>query len=107
LLCIFTLLPLAQSSAPPPPPPLATSLADARIAEPEAVARALIEVIRIHPTTEEQGPAGWLVDLHGFDGPERLELSHLLRKEGVGLADRLCHVSGRANLPEKRRLSKT
>ena len=58
MLCIFALLPLAQSSALPPPPPLATALADARIAEPEAVARALIEVIRINLTTEEQGPAG-------------------------------------------------
>ena len=54
------------------------------MAEPDAVARALTEVIRIDPTTE----GGWLADLRGFDGPERQELSDLLRKEGVGLADR-------------------
>ena len=29
-----------------------------------------------------------MADLRGFDGPERQELSDLLRKEGVGLADR-------------------
>ena len=54
------------------------------MAEPDAVARALTEVIRIDPTTE----GGWLADLRGFDGPERQELSDILRKEGVGLADR-------------------
>ena len=80
MLCILALLPLFAESA----PPLAAALADARIAEPDAVARALTEVIRIDPTTE----GGWLADLRGFDGPERQELSDLLRKEGVGLADR-------------------
>jgi hypothetical protein len=54
------------------------------MAEPDAVARALTAVIRIDPTTE----GGWLADLRAFDGPERQELSDLLRKEGVGLADR-------------------
>ena len=90
MLCILALLPLAQSSAPPPPSPMSAALSDARIAEPEAVVRALIEVIRINPTTTEEplGPAGWLADLRGFDGPERQEMSDLLRKEGVGLADR-------------------
>ena len=77
---MLALLPLFVESA----PPLATALADARMAEPDAVARALTEVIRIDPTTE----GGWLADLRGFDGPERQELSDLLRKEGVGLADR-------------------
>jgi hypothetical protein len=68
---------------------MSAALSDARIAEPEAVVRALIEVIRINPTTEEPlGPAGWLADLRGFDRPERQEMSDLLRKEGVGLADR-------------------
>ena len=80
MLCILALLPLFAESA----PPLAAALADARMAEPDAVARALTEVIRIDPTTE----GGWLADLRGFDGPERQELSDLLRKEGVGLADR-------------------
>ena len=90
MLCLLALLPLAQASAnPPPPPALADALAGARMAEPEAVARALIEVVRINPaTTDELGPAGWLADLRGFDGPERHELSDILRKEGVGLADR-------------------
>ena len=80
MLCILALLPVFAASA----PPLAAALADARMAEPDAVARALTEVIRIDPTTE----GGWLADLRGFDGPERQELSDLLRKEGVGLADR-------------------
>ena len=80
MLCILALLPLFAESA----LPLAAALADARMAEPDAVARALTEVIRIDPTTE----GGWLADLRGFDGPERQELSDLLRKEGVGLADR-------------------
>jgi hypothetical protein len=92
MLCILALLPLAQSSAPPPPSPMSAALSDARIAEPEAVVRALIEVIRINPTAaryeEPLGPAGWLADLRGFDGPERQEMSDLLRTEGVGLADR-------------------
>ena len=82
MLCILALLPLAESSA---PPPLADALADARILEPVAVARALTEVVRINPIFAE---GGWLADLRGFDGPERQELSDLLRKEGVGLADR-------------------
>ena len=89
MLCMFlALLPLIESSAlyaPPPPPPLADALADARILEPVAVARALTEVVRINPIFAE---GGWLADLRGFDGPERQELSDLLRKEGVGLADR-------------------
>ena len=81
MLCILALLPgLFAVSA----PPLAAALADARMAEPDAVARALTKVIRIDPTTE----GGWLADLRGFDGPERQELSDILRKEGVGLADR-------------------
>ena len=81
MLCILALLPglFAEST-----PPLAAALADARMAEPDAVARALTEVIRIDPTTE----GGWLADLRGFDGPERQELSDILREEGVGLADR-------------------
>jgi hypothetical protein len=82
MLCILALLPLTESSA---PPPLADALADARILEPVAVARALTEVVRINPILAE---GGWLADLRGFDGPERQELSDLLRKEGVGLADR-------------------
>ena len=89
MLCMFlALLPLIESSAlyaPPPTPPLADALADARILEPVAVARALTEVVRINPIFAE---GGWLADLRGFDGPERQELSDLLRKEGVGLADR-------------------
>ena len=80
MLCILALLPVFAESV----PPLAAALADARMAEPDAVARALTEVIRIDLTTE----GGWLADLRGFDGPERQELSDLLRKEGVGLADR-------------------
>jgi hypothetical protein len=80
MLCILALLPLFAEST----PPLTAALADARIAEPNAVARALTEVIRIDPTAE----GGWLADLRGFDGPERQELSDLLRTEGVGLADR-------------------
>ena len=85
-LCILALLPLAESSARPPTPQLADALADAHMVEPEVVARALREVIRIDHTSTEEG--GWLADLRGFDGPERQELSDLLRKEGVGLADR-------------------
>ena len=84
----LALLPLIESSAlyaPPPALPLADALADARILEPVAVARALTEVVRINPIFAE---GGWLADLRGFDGPERQELSDLLRKEGVGLADR-------------------
>ena len=85
-LCILLLLPLAESSAQQPTPQLADALADAHMVEPEVVARALREVIRIDHTSTEEG--GWLADLRGFDGPERQELSDLLRKEGVGLADR-------------------
>ena len=86
MLCILALLPLADSSlAPSLTPPLADALADARILEPVVVARALTEVVRINPILAE---GGWLADLRGFDGPERQELSDLLRKEGVGLADR-------------------
>jgi hypothetical protein len=81
MLCILALLPFVFAES---TPPLAAALADARMAEPDAIARALIEVIRIDPTKE----GGWLADLRGFDGPERQELSDLLRKEGVGLADR-------------------
>jgi hypothetical protein len=83
MLYILAILPLAESSAPPPRPPLTATLADdARMVEPEAVAQALTNVIRINV----QG--GWLADLRGFDGPERQELSDLLRGEGVGLGDR-------------------
>ena len=85
MLCILALLPLADSSTFPLAPSLADALADARILEPVAVARALTEVVRINPIFAE---GGWLADLRGFDGPERQELSDLLRKEGVGLADR-------------------
>ena len=85
-LCILLLLPLAESSARPPTPQLANALADAHMVEPEVVARALREVIRIDHTSTEEG--GWLADLRGFDGPERQELSDLLRGEGVGLGDR-------------------
>ena len=86
MLCMFlALLPLIESSALYAPPPLADALADARILEPVAVARALTEVVRINPIFAE---GGWLADLRGFDGPERQELSDLLRKEGVGLGDR-------------------
>ena len=85
MLCILALLPLADSSAPSLTPPLADALADARMAEPEAVAWALTEVVRINPTSSA---GGWLADLRGFDGPERQELSDLLRSEGVGLGDR-------------------
>ena len=85
MLCILALLPLADSSAPSLTPPLADALADARMAEPEAVAWALTEVVRINPTS---AAGGWLADLRGFDGPERQELSDLLRNEGVGLGDR-------------------
>ena len=88
LLCIISaLLPLSDSSAPPPTPPLADALAEARMVEPEAVARALTEVVRINPAPSAV-ERGWLADLRGFDGPERQELSDILRKEGVGLADR-------------------
>ena len=87
MLCILALLPLAHSSTFPPAPPLADALTDARMAEPEVVAQALTEVIRINPTsTSTEG--GWLADLRGFDEPERQELSDLLCKEGVGLGDR-------------------
>ena len=58
------------------------------MAEPEVVAQALTEVIRINPTSRTSAEGGWLADLRGFDGPERQELSDLLRKEGVGLGDR-------------------
>ena len=85
MLCILALLPLAVSSTFPPAPPLADALANARMAEPEMVAQALTEVVRINPTFAE---GGWLADLRGFDGPERQELSDLLRKEGVGRGDR-------------------
>ena len=85
MLCILALLPLADSSTFPRALPLADALADARMAEPEVVAQALTEVIRINPTSAE---GGWLADLRGFDGLERHELSDLLRKEGVGLGDR-------------------
>jgi hypothetical protein len=80
MFCILILLPLANAT----PLPLPAALAAARMAEPEAVTRALTEVVRIDPTTE----GGWLLDLRGFDGPERKELSGVLRGEGVGLADR-------------------
>ena len=82
MLCILALLP---SLAPSLTPPLADALADARMAEPEAVAWALSEVVRINPTSAE---GGWLADLRQFDELERQELSDLLRKEGVGLGDR-------------------
>ena len=85
MLYILAVLPLADSSTPSLTPPLADALADARMAEPEAVAQALTEVVRINPTFAE---GEWLADLRGFDGPERQELSDLLRKEGVGLGDR-------------------
>jgi hypothetical protein len=85
MLCILALLPLAESSTPAPAPALADALADACMAEPEAIARALTEVVRINPIS---AGGGWLVDLRGFDGPERQELSDLLRGEGVGLGDR-------------------
>jgi hypothetical protein len=88
VLCILVLLPLTESCiSPQPNPTLATAHADARKVEPEAVARALTEVVRINPISGAEG-AGWLADLRGFDGPERQELSGLLRQEGVGLADR-------------------
>jgi hypothetical protein len=86
MLCILALLPLAKSSALPPTPSLADALAEAHMADSEAVARILTEVVRINPTFAVEG--GWLADLRGFDGPERQELSDRLRKEGVGLADR-------------------
>jgi hypothetical protein len=86
MLCILALLPLAESSAPPPAPSLADALAEAHMADSEAVARVLTEVVQINPTFAIGG--GWLVDLRGFDEPERQELSDILRKEGVGLADR-------------------
>ena len=86
MLCSLALLPLAESSAPPPTPSLADALAEAHMADSEAVARVLTEVVRINPTFAVGG--GWLADLRGFDRPERQELSDLLRKEGVGLADR-------------------
>ena len=86
MLCILALLPLADSSTFPLAPSLADALADARMAEPEVVAQALTEVIRINPTTSAEG--GWLADLRGFNEQERQELSDLLWKEGVGLGDR-------------------
>jgi len=86
MLCILALLPLAESSAPSPAPSLADALAEAHMADSEAVARVLTEVVQINPTFAIGG--GWLVDLRGFDEPERQELSDILRKEGVGLADR-------------------
>jgi hypothetical protein len=82
LYMFLTLLPLAESAG--VPSTLATALADARMTEPEAVARALTEVVKVDPTSAEGG----LADLREFDGPERQELSNILRKEGVGLADR-------------------
>jgi hypothetical protein len=89
ILCIFLVLPpLTESSASPPAPALATALADARMAEPEAVARALTEVVRINPNSDSADQGGWLADLAGFDSRERQELSDLLREEGVGLGDR-------------------
>ena len=88
MICVLAILPLAESSAPPPrPPPLTDALADARMVEPEAVALALTNVVRINPTLDS-AEGGWLTDLRGFDGPERQELSDLLRGEGVGLGDR-------------------
>ena len=86
ILCILALLPLAKSSALPPTPSLADALAEAHMAESGEVARVLTQVVRINPTFAVG--RGWLADLRGFDGPERQELSDLLRKEGVGLADR-------------------
>jgi hypothetical protein len=86
MLCILALLPLAESSAPPLAPSLADALTEAHMADSEAVARVLTEVVQINPTFAIGG--GWLVDLRGFDEPERQELSDILRKEGVGLADR-------------------
>jgi hypothetical protein len=89
MLCILVLrmLPLVEPSAPPPTPrALADALAEAHMADSEAVARVLTEVVQINPTFAIGG--GWLVDLRGFDEPERQELSDILRKEGVGLADR-------------------
>jgi hypothetical protein len=86
MLCILALLPLAESSAPSPAPSLADALAEAHMADSEAVARVLTEVVQINPTFAIGG--GWLADLRGFDEPERQELSDILRKEGVGLADR-------------------
>ena len=90
MLCIFAMPALAQSSTPTSAPALAVvdALADARIMEPEAVARALKEVVRINPTPTDSADGGWLADLRGFDGSERQELSALLRSEGVGLGDR-------------------
>jgi hypothetical protein len=90
ILCILALLPLAESSASPPPPSLADALAEAHMADSEAVVRVLTEVVRLNPTFAdvEVLEGGWLADLRGFDGPERQELSDILRKEGVGLADR-------------------
>ena len=88
MLCSLALLPLSESFAPPPTPSLADALAEAHMADSDVVARVLTEVVRINPTSTFAVGGGWLADLHGFDGPERQELSDLLRKEGVGLADR-------------------
>jgi hypothetical protein len=87
---ILALLPLVESSAAPLPTrdALIDVLAEAHMAESEAVARVLTEVVRINPIFADEPLGGWLADLRGFDGPERQELSDLLRKEGVGLADR-------------------
>ena len=53
------------------------------MAEPQAVARILTDIIRVDATGGE-----WLADLRGFDSTERAELCDALRSEGVGLADR-------------------
>jgi hypothetical protein len=60
MFCILVLLPLAESFiVPPPTPTLAAALADARMAEPEAVARALTEVVRINPIYGSGAEGGW------------------------------------------------
>jgi hypothetical protein len=85
MLCILALLSLAESSTPLSLQPLANALANARMVEPDVVARVLTEVVRIDPTSAQ---GEWLADLRGFDASEWQELSNLMRAEGVGLGDR-------------------
>jgi hypothetical protein len=59
------------------------TLSAVHVVEPEAIARVLIDIVRVSPSGSD-----WLDDLHGFDKVERVELSNALKAQGVALADR-------------------
>jgi hypothetical protein len=72
-----------RHKSPSDTPCMYATLSAVHMAEPEAVARVLTDVIRVNPTDGD-----WLADLHGFDKAERIELCDALKSQGVALADR-------------------